>query len=289
MRTELTASPEPPRADPAEPPADQVFLDCAAAPPAPLGPVTALAQSLASTLYSNPHSASTAGVATHLLLDKTRARVLTELFNVPDDRVGEWDVVFVPGGATQAIRTVGDAWDWRGESEFGAGCGYEYLVESHTRCVPFPLSHSYRTRADMPHLAHSLVGLRGTALSRNSPVAAHRTPSALLRSALSARSTPRASSSTRPPPPTLYSYPAQCNATGARLGLRFGAQIKRANPRAAVLVDAAAYCSTSVLDLGSVAEHEAPDFVVASVYKIFVRRRRSASRCGGRTDRRWVG
>ncbi|GAA5852697.1 hypothetical protein JCM9279_004958 [Rhodotorula babjevae] len=226
---------------------DQVFLDCAAAPPAPLGPVTALAQSLASTLYSNPHSASTAGVATHLLIDKTRARVLTELFNVPDDRVGEWDVVFVPGGATQAIRTLGDAWDWRGEADVGAGCGYEYLVESHT----------------------SLVGLRGTAISRNSPVAAHRTPSALLRSALSCRSTSRASSSTRPPTPTLYSYPAQCNATGARLGLRFCAQIKRANPRAAVLVDAAAYSSTSVLDLGSVAEHEAPGFVVASVYKTF--------------------
>ncbi|GAA5898720.1 hypothetical protein JCM8208_004740 [Rhodotorula glutinis] len=226
---------------------DQVFLDCAAAPPAPLGPVTALASSLASTLYSNPHSASTAGVATHLLIDKTRTRVLSDLFNVPDDRVGVWDVVFVPGGATQAIRTLGDAWDWRGEADLGGGHGYEYLVESHT----------------------SLVGLRGTALSRNSPVVAHRTPSALLRSAGSSRSASRASSSTRAPTPTLYSYPAQCNATGARLGLRFGAQIKRANPLAAVLVDAAAYSSTSVLDLGSVSEGEAPDFVVASVYKIF--------------------
>ncbi|GAA5943958.1 hypothetical protein JCM3775_004722 [Rhodotorula graminis] len=226
---------------------DQVYLDCAAAPPAPLGPVTALAHSLASTLYSNPHSASTAGVATHLVIDQTRTCVLAELFNVPDDRAGEWDVVFVPGGATQAIRTLGDAWDWRAEADIGAGGGYEYLVESHT----------------------SLVGLRGTALSRNSPVAAHRTPSSLLRSALSSRSAARPSSSTRAPTPTLYSYPAQCNATGARLGLRFAAQIKRANPHAAVLVDAAAYSSTSVLDLGSVSANEAPDFVVASVYKMF--------------------
>ncbi|BGP37399.1 hypothetical protein JCM10450v2_001309 [Rhodotorula kratochvilovae] len=226
---------------------DTVFLDHAASPPAPLSPLTALSSSIASTLFSNPHSASTSGVATHLLIDHTRTRVLKDLFNVPDDRVHEWDVVFVPGGATQAIRTLGDAWEWRTEADMGGRNGYEYLVESHT----------------------SLVGLRGKALSRCSAVAAHRTPTALLRSALAASSTPFPSTSFRPATPTLCSYPAQCNATGARLGLRFGAQIKRANPSAAVLVDAAAYSSTSVLDLGSVPASEAPDFVVASVYKIF--------------------
>ncbi|GAA5998033.1 uncharacterized protein JCM10292_002275 [Rhodotorula paludigena] len=226
-----------------------VHLDHAAAPPAPLAPVTALATALASTLYSNPHSASTAGAATQLAIDRTRTRVLQELFGVPDDRLSEWDVVFTPGGATQGIRTVGDAWDWRPAHETQGRGGYEYLLESHT----------------------SLVGLRGCALAHAAPVAVHRSPSALLRSARSSGSAQSASSASLPADsaPTLYAYPAQCNATGSRLGLRFCAQIKRANPHAAVLVDAAAYTSTSVLDLGSVKEEEAPDFVVASVYKIF--------------------
>ncbi|GJN88068.1 hypothetical protein Rhopal_001024-T1 [Rhodotorula paludigena] len=168
-----------------------VHLDHAAAPPAPLAPVTALATSLASTLYSNPHSASTAGAATRLAIDRTRTRVLQELFGVPDDRLSEWDVVFTQGGATQGIRTVGEAWDWRPAQATQGRGGYEYLLESHTSLVSLIFCHVH---ADT---------------------------------------------------------------------------IKRANPHAAVLVDAAAYSSTSVVDLGSVNEEEAPDFVVASVYKIF--------------------
>lgn len=109
----------------------------------------------------------------------------------------------------------------------------------------------------------SLVGLRGYPLARGRIVKAHQTPSALLQSA--------AAQSRSTSPPTLYAYPAQCNATGARLGLRYAAQIKRANPNARILVDAAAYSSTSVLDLGAIPAEEAPDFVVASIYKIFVR------------------
>lgn len=108
----------------------------------------------------------------------------------------------------------------------------------------------------------SLVGLRGYPLARGRTVKAHQTPSDLLQSAAQSRSA-RA--------PILYAYPAQCNATGARLGLRYAAQIKRANPNAKVLVDAAAYSSTSILDLGALPAEEAPDFVVASIYKIFVR------------------
>lgn len=71
--------------------------------------------------------------------------------------------------------------------------------------------------------------------------------------------------------PTLAAYPAQCNATGARLGLELGRRIKRRAPNTAVLLDAAAYLSTSVLDLGAVPIDEAPDFVVCSFYKILVR------------------
>ncbi|KAG0665368.1 hypothetical protein C6P46_006815 [Rhodotorula mucilaginosa] len=207
------------------------------APPAPAAPLAAFASSLQSQLLSNPHSSTTAGVQTALVIDRTRTRVLQDLFNVPDDRLAEWDVVFTHGGATQGIKMIGDSWDWDAENEETAAL--EYLVESHT----------------------SLVGLRGYPLARGRRVKAHQTPSALLQSA--------AAQSRSASPPTLYAYPAQCNATGARLGLRYAAQIKHANSNAKILVDAAAYSSTSVLDLGAIPAEEAPDFVVASIYKIF--------------------
>ncbi|TKA53203.1 hypothetical protein B0A53_04059 [Rhodotorula sp. CCFEE 5036] len=216
---------------------DSIYLDHAAAPPAPATPLATFAASLQSQLLSNPHSSTTAGVQTALVIDRTRTRVLQDLFNVPDDRLAEWDVVFTHGGATQGIKMIGDSWDWDAENEETAAL--EYLVESHT----------------------SLVGLRGYPLARGRIVKAHQTPSALLQSA--------AAQSRSTSPPTLYAYPAQCNATGARLGLRYAAQIKRANPNARILVDAAAYSSTSVLDLGAIPAEEAPDFVVASIYKIF--------------------
>lgn len=54
------------------------------------------------------------------------------MFNVPDDRLSDWDVVFTHGGATQGIKLVGDAWNWRaGDREIEPAL--EYLVESHTR------------------------------------------------------------------------------------------------------------------------------------------------------------
>jgi hypothetical protein len=115
--------------------ADSVYLDHAAAPPAPAAPLAAFASSLQSQLLSNPHSSTTAGVQTALVIDRTRTRVLQDLFNVPDDRLAEWDVVFTHGGATQGIKMIGDSWDWDAENEETAAL--EYLVESHTRCASF--------------------------------------------------------------------------------------------------------------------------------------------------------
>jgi selenocysteine lyase/cysteine desulfurase len=69
---------------------------------------------------------------------------------------------------------------------------------------------------------------------------------------------------------SLAAYPAQCNATGSRLGLELGRRIKKRSPGTAVLLDAAAYLSNSVLDLDSLPIDEAPDFVACSFYKLFV-------------------
>lgn len=144
------------------------------------------------------------------------------------------------------------------------------ISSSHTRGKS-PCSPSRRDRSALTRdFLDSLVGLRGYALAQECRVVAHQTPEELLRSAANRSASPSTSSAVSQPS-TLYTYPAQCNATGARLGLRFAAQIKRADPEARVLVDAAAYSSTSVLDLGTLPPAESPDFVVASVYKILVR------------------
>ncbi|KAG6827921.1 hypothetical protein H0H92_009963 [Tricholoma furcatifolium] len=67
----------------------------------------------------------------------------------------------------------------------------------------------------------------------------------------------------------LNAYPAQCNVTGSRLGLHPARSLKKAYPEQAVLVDAAAYLSTTALDLSSIPHDEAPDFVAGSFYKIY--------------------
>ncbi|KAK7064665.1 molybdenum cofactor sulfurase [Favolaschia claudopus] len=113
------------------------------------------------------------------------------------------------------------------------GSKYYYLKQSHT----------------------SLVGVRGCALSRGAVVAAMDVNDML-------------ECSQDDSSPTLFAYPAQCNATGQRLGLGYGVQLKRRHPQACILLDAAAYLSTAILDLASIPINQAPDFIPCSFYKI---------------------
>jgi molybdenum cofactor sulfurtransferase len=114
-----------------------------------------------------------------------------------------------------------------------AGSKYCYLKQSHT----------------------SLVGVRGCALTRGAVVAAMDVDEML-------------ESSQDNSSPTLFAYAAQCNATGQRLGLEYSRLLKQRHPNACILLDAAAYLSTAVLELGSIPSDLAPDFMVVSVYKI---------------------
>lgn len=66
--------------------------------------------------------------------------------------------------------------------------------------------------------------------------------------------------------PTLFAYPAQSNMDGRRFPLDWAAKVRR-NGQVYTLLDAAAYVSTSHLDLGD--PDAAPDFTVLSFYKIF--------------------
>ncbi|KAK3699481.1 hypothetical protein LTR37_016438 [Vermiconidia calcicola] len=66
---------------------------------------------------------------------------------------------------------------------------------------------------------------------------------------------------------TLFAYPAQSNMDGRRLPLHWCRSVQASASRAYTLLDAAAYASTSPLDLGNV--DAAPDFSALSLYKIF--------------------
>lgn len=164
-------------------------------------------------------------------------------------------------GATAGCRLVAEAFDWRGgEDEHGAGdrAQFVYTKEAHT----------------------SVVGIRGVALREHAPVYpldlaqteawidAAASPTSPTTAPASAAGLPSAHARTR----TLFAFPAQCNATGRRLDAHaLTAAVKRAHPRARVLIDAAALLATGTLDLAAVPIHEAPDFVVASLYKPYVR------------------
>lgn len=213
---------------------DTIYLDHAASPPASQSSVVSFANALTDTLYSNPHSQSPSSIRTALEIDRVRLRVLGELFGVRGARQEHasagWDVIFT-SGATAAMKLVGETFQWNPSTT------YRYLKESHT----------------------SLVGIRECALAKGASVEAlDISDDDLL-------------CDSGDPELTLWAYPAQCNVTGSRLGLQFARELKcRHKIKTAVLVDAAAYISTSSLDLDSIPYDEAPDFIACSFYKIYV-------------------
>ena len=158
-------------------------------------------------------------------------------------------------GATAGCRLVAEAFEWRGgEDEHGAGdrAQFVYTKEAHT----------------------SVVGIRGVALREHAPV--YPLDLAQTEAWIDASPTSPTPASAAGLPSartrTLFAFPAQCNATGRRLDAHaLTAAVKRAHPRARVLIDAAALLATGTLDLAAVPIHEAPDFVVASLYKPYVR------------------
>lgn len=212
--------------------ADTTYLDHAASTPPLPASLQSFAQAITTTLYANPHSQSPSSTATSYAIDAIRTRVLKELFGVESDG---WDLIWT-AGTTASLKLVGENFPWDGQST-----RYRYLKESHT----------------------SVVGIRGCALARGARV-----------DALS--SLPPEDETCDFNGTTMWAYPAQCNVTGSRLGLDFCRKLKRGHREKgrgdlAVLVDAAAYLSTTPLDLGRVPYDDAPDFIACSFYKIYVR------------------
>ncbi|KAG6902925.1 hypothetical protein C0995_009316 [Termitomyces sp. Mi166 len=207
-----------------------VHLDHAASPPPPISAVTALATKLSTSVYSNPHSHA----PTHREVDNMRSRVMHVLFGLNQRDQEGWDLVWT-SGTSASLKLVAESFPWSPRSK------YRCLKESHT----------------------SLVGVRGCALGGGAEV-----ESLDLDAFLSPHS-PKDDQYSH----VLNAYPAQCNVTGSRLGLRpalsIARNLKNGKTKHAVLVDAAAYLSTSPLDLGTVPYEDAPDFMAGSFYKIY--------------------
>ncbi|KAG6916536.1 hypothetical protein DXG01_006419 [Tephrocybe rancida] len=207
-----------------------IHLDHAASPPPPISSIVALTTALSANLYLNPHSHA----PTHQEVDTMRGRVMQVLFGLKQRDQEGWDLVWT-SGATASMKIVAEHFPWQNRTR------YRYLKESHT----------------------SLVGIRGCALAGGAEVDSLDLDAFLLPTI----------PGDDPDHHILHAYPAQCNVTGSRLGLHpaiaLAQTLKSRRANQAVLVDAAAYLSTSPLDLSTVSYEEAPDFVVGSFYKIY--------------------
>jgi len=208
---------------------DTVYLDHAGTTPYAKSLIERFSADMISNLYGNPHSASSASQLSTRRTEDVRLRLLG-LFNAdPDD----FDIVFV-ANATAGIKLVMEAF-----RDHEGGFWYGYHRDSHT----------------------SLVGVREAA-------ARHRcfTSDAEVEGWLSGSIIDEGSSGLG-----LFAYPAQSNMNGRRLALDWAGRLRCSAPKTDqavyTLLDAAAYVSSSPLDLSNAAL--APDFTVMSLYKIF--------------------
>ncbi|KAI5477817.1 Molybdenum cofactor sulfurase [Pseudohyphozyma bogoriensis] len=213
-----------------------VYLDYSASPPAPVSTFHAFTRDVSTTLYSNPHSRSPSSTAATAAISNVRRRVMSDVFGLATPQAqAKWDVVFT-SGATGALKLVAESYDWTDRSDGNGGVTYRYVTEVHT----------------------SVLGIRGTALERGGAAQAM-----TLEEVATWLSDGKAGAR------DLFAYPAQCNATGKRLGLELCRKIKQRHPACAVLLDAAAYLASTPLDLDSIPTEEAPDFVACSFYKLY--------------------
>ncbi|KAF5376100.1 hypothetical protein D9615_007758 [Tricholomella constricta] len=187
--------------------------------------------SFSSSLMTNLYSNPHSHSPTQREVDKMRSRVMQALFCLGEREQERWDLVWT-SGTSVSLKLVGEHFPW------SSGAKYRYLKESHT----------------------SLVGIRGCALAAGAAVESLD---------LDTFVHPREEEGSC----VLHAYPAQCNVTGSRLGLHPALIISSRGRKdnEALLVDAAAYLSTSPLDLGGLRYEDAPDFVVGSFYKTYVR------------------
>jgi molybdenum cofactor sulfurtransferase len=190
----------------------------------------AFGSEMQSTLLANPHSDTVNPSVSSLIVSETRSKVL-QFFKADPDH---FDVVFT-ANATGAVKLVMECF-----SGIEGGFDYHYHLNCHT----------------------SLVGVRELS-NRNHCFATNEQTEKWLDGQWQPFET---SDDGRP---TLFAYPAQSNMNGQRLPLHWSHQLRKSGNHhdTYVLLDAAAFVSTSPLDLS---DHvSSPDFIALSFYKIF--------------------
>ncbi|KAK7752429.1 hypothetical protein SLS62_005582 [Diatrype stigma] len=190
--------------------------------------VDRFAADMTSNLFGNPHSASASSQTSASRIDDIRLRVL-QFFNADPS---EFDLIFV-ANATAGIKLVAEAL-----GDMPGGFHYLYHQASHTSLVGVR-QEAVNSKCLDDHAVSSWLG-------GNHPIAE-----------VGSQST------------TLFAYPAQSNMDGRRYPLDWAVKLREHDRHGQVLtlLDAAAYVSTSPLDLGN--SDSAPDFTVLSFYKIF--------------------
>lgn len=186
-----------------------------------------------STLLGNPHSNSAASQRATLQIEDIRLKTL-RFFNASSD---DFDLVFV-ANATAGIKLIIE-----GFREHADGFWYGYHKDAHTSLV------GVRELATSGHHCFESDGEVEDWLDRPGTMEVQPKNAAL----------------------GLFAYPAQSNFNGRRLPLSWTGRV-RSSSRAKsekmyTLLDAAAFVSTSPLDLSNISL--APDYTVLSFYKIF--------------------
>ena len=187
---------------------------------------------MTTTLYGNPHSASTPSQHATSRIEDIRLRLLGFFQADP----AEFDVVFVPN-TTAGVKLVVE-----GLRSLPEGFLYAYHEACHT----------------------SLVGVRDEA--QQSACLTNEDFDVLIRGHADCFGSQRGSTSA-----TLISYPAQSHFDGRRYPLSWSRDLRGAGitslPRIYTLLDAASLAATSGIDLSNA--EMAPDFTVLSLHKIF--------------------
>ncbi len=210
----------------------QVYLDYTGAGLYGESQIQEHARLLRSGIFGNPHSTNPSSQAATVLVEAARARVL-EYFKASAE---EYVVIFTEN-ASGALKLVGESYPFGAP---GAEAGRFLLTFDNHNSVNGIREFARARGADVVYVPVELPDLR--------------VPEDRIEAALAAR--PESGSS-------LFAFPAQSNFSSVRHPLEWIARAQALGWD--VLLDAAAYAPTNVLDLSAYK----PDFVALSFYKMF--------------------
>ncbi|KAG9288975.1 hypothetical protein G9A89_015524 [Geosiphon pyriformis] len=240
---------------------DAIYLDHAGTTTYAQSTLNSFHSDLSKTLYGNPHSKSPSSQLSTDRVNNVRARILKHFDANPD----HYTVIFT-ANATSAIKLVGETFPW----EKGA-TSFRYLREAHTSLLGL---RSYAAESEVREIKPmtedeielDLQARDKHSLHHQNPHFHNDIPQIEFEGQTDG--VPIINSGVTY---NLFAYPAQCNFSGMRFPLDWTQKMKRIlntqNQKVLVLLDAAAYTTTSPLSLAET--ENSPDFVVVSFYKLF--------------------